>query len=186
MLCPGLPQGGRRSRENPACESEGQTWLPCCRDSRSSGINAFRMSGRHNDCFFVIDVRYSKDIMAPATSRSRWSSRSLSITLCALYMLCFIGRLMCGVPDVPMADGYSLSEGTMFCAMDGTGLCPPSLPSSAEREVNAEPDRPLLDGTISLALAIPTSLLMAPSPWSRSNVLSIVPISIASSPVLRI
>lgn len=113
-------------------------------------------------------------------------SKGLVATVCVLYAVCFIGQVMCGVPDVLMADGHAWSERTMFCAMDGTGVCPPSLASSPEREVNAEPARSPLDGTISLVVAVPTSLLMAPSLWSRSTVFSIVPVSIAASPILRI
>ncbi len=65
-------------------------------------------------------------------------------------------------------------------------MCPPSLTSSPERQIKhgmvSDVDPALIVLSVSTARIRP----LVPVPWSWSSVLSIVPISISSSSVLRI
>jgi hypothetical protein len=95
---------------------------------------------------------------------------------------------MCSLPDLSETqDTALLVEDHRACPMDGTIMCPPSLTSSPERQtkpiVFADVDHsPVLHNTAASVLTVRS----ASPPWSRSNALSIVPISIESSSVLRI
>lgn len=113
--------------------------------------------------------------------------RSFSLVL--FFALCQIIGTMCAVPDVSLAkDGAQVVEDMrhMACPMNGTSMCPLSAVSSPERQLRhaaaIELDQaPLLPnaGIVLTAASFPT-----PSPGE--SVFSIVPISIASSSVLRI
>lgn len=111
------------------------------------------------------------------------------ISLVLVFAFCQVIGTMCAVPDLSMTnDGAQLAEDMshMSCPMDGTNMCPPSAISSPERQlkhvVTINVDRAALmpsAATILAAVPIPTL-------YSWSSVFSIVPLSIASSSVLRI
>ena len=109
------------------------------------------------------------------------------VTLVLVFALCQVIGTMCALPDLSVATGAALLvEEGMACPMEGTTMCPPSLTSSPERQIkhsmvsDVDPAPILL--SVSAALTSPS----VPAPWSWSSVLSIVPISIGSSSVLRI
>jgi len=101
------------------------------------------------------------------------------------FTLCQVMGTVCPVPDLSMAEGAALLvEEGMPCPMDGTTMCPPSLTSSPERQImnSMASDVDLAPILVSFSTA-PTN---PSAPWLWSSVLSIVPISIGSSSVLRI
>lgn len=113
--------------------------------------------------------------------------RTISVVL--FFALCQVIGTMCAVPDLSLADDVAqLAEDMthMTCPMDGTIMCPPSAMSSPERDV--KPGVAVdLDQTPELPAGVVSfSVPQASSPWSWSSASSIVPISIASSSVLRI
>ena len=109
------------------------------------------------------------------------------VALVFLFTLCQVSGVVCALPDLSLAAGAApfLEEG-MACPMDGATMCPPSLPSSPERQIKhsmvSDVDHAPVPLSFSAALTGPS----VPGPWSWSSGLSIVPISIGSSSVLRI
>jgi hypothetical protein len=109
------------------------------------------------------------------------------VLLVFFFTLCQVIGIMCALPDLSLAtDTELLVEDAMACPMEGGTMCPPSLTSSPERQIKhsmvSDVDHaPILLGS-SPALISPSVL----ASWSWSSVLSIVPISISSSSVLRI
>ena len=112
---------------------------------------------------------------------------SRHILLVILFSFCQVIGTMCVIPDVSMAsDTPVLTEEGMSCPMDATIMCPPSITSSLERQVKQ----------ISLSLVHEISIALVPVTifgvfsslmlWAWSSAYSLVPISISSSPVLRI
>jgi hypothetical protein len=109
------------------------------------------------------------------------------LSLLLFFMLCQVVGTMCVLPDLSITtEAVTLVEDSMVCPMDGTIMCPPSLTSSPERQMK-------MGGTVDLdhtpivpRLPVVHGAPSVPPPWSWSSVLSIVPISIASSSVLRI
>ena len=104
------------------------------------------------------------------------------------FTLCQVMGTVCPLPDLSVAaDTALLVEEGLACPMDGTTMCPSSLTSSPERQIkngmasDVDPAAVLLS-RVSTALTSPS--VTAYSCWS--SVLSIVPISISSSSVLRI
>ena len=103
------------------------------------------------------------------------------------FTFCQVIGTMCALPDFSVAaDAGLLVEEGMACPMDGTTMCPPSLTSSPERQIKhsmvSDVDHaPVL---VSVPTALTSPLVTAYS--SGSSVLSLVPISIGSSSVLRI
>ena len=109
------------------------------------------------------------------------------VALILVFALCQVIGTMCALPDLPVAAGaVLLVEEGMACPMDGTTMCPPSLTSSPERQIKhgmvSDVDHAPVPLSFSAALTGPS----VPGPWSWSSGLSIVPISIGSSSVLRI
>ena len=104
-----------------------------------------------------------------------------------LFVLCQVIGMMCALPNLSEAQETAFIEDRMACPMDGTVMCPPSLTSSPERQVthiqtlSVEPPTGLHDSVLQELL-----VHGVPSPWCRGNALSLVPISISSSSVLRI
>ena len=103
------------------------------------------------------------------------------------FTLCQVIGTMCTLPDLSVAaDVALLVEEEMACPMDGATMCPPSLPSSPERQIKHS----MVSGVdhAPILLSFPTVLTRpsVPAPWSWSGVLSFIPISIGSSSVLRI
>jgi hypothetical protein len=109
------------------------------------------------------------------------------IALAILFTFCQVIGTMCALPDLAEAEETAiLVEENMACPMDGTIMCPPSAISSPERQLKqAAVIQVDLAPVLSRAVTI-LSVAPNPTPWSWSSVLSIVPISIASSSVLRI
>jgi hypothetical protein len=94
---------------------------------------------------------------------------------------------MCALPDLSVAAGEALLvEEGMVCPMDGTTMCPPSLTSSPERQIKNNMVSDVDHALILLSFSTARTRPLVPAPWSWSSVLSIVPISISSSSVLRI
>ncbi len=110
-----------------------------------------------------------------------------SFALVFFFALCQVIGMTCALPDLSVAaDATMLVEEDMACPMDEATMCPPSLTSSPKRQIKpsmvSDVDHaPILLGS-SPALISPSVL----ASWSWSSVLSIVPISISSSSVLRI
>lgn len=110
-----------------------------------------------------------------------------SIGLLLLFVLCQVVGTMCALPDVTIAEQpASFTEDVMVCPMDGTLMCPPSAISSPERQGKqgsaVDVDHAALLWTTSLGL-LKRSM---PTLRSSSSAVSVVPISISSSSVLRI
>ena len=94
---------------------------------------------------------------------------------------------MCVIPDVSIAvDIPTLIEEGMSCPMDGTIMCPPSITSSSERQVKHVALVLVDDTAISRGPLAMLALLSSVMLWTWSSAYSLVPISIASSSVLRI
>jgi hypothetical protein len=103
------------------------------------------------------------------------------------FTLCQVIGTTCALSDLSeAADAALLVEEGMACPMDGTTMCPPALTSSPERQIKnsmvSDVDPVLVLLSFSTTLTSPS----VPAPWSGSSVLSLVPISISSSSVLRI
>ena len=110
-------------------------------------------------------------------------------SLVLLFAFCQIVGTMCTVPDLSLADDtVQLSEETsdMVCPMDGTIMCPPSAVSSPERQLKhaATIDLNQTPVLLSPVAASTASPILESLSWSSAS--EIVPISIASSSVLRI
>jgi hypothetical protein len=113
--------------------------------------------------------------------------QELHVALVLVFVFCQVIGTMCALPDLSVAtDEVSFVEEGMACPMDGTTMCPPSLTTSPQRHTknsmvsNVDPAPTLL--SVSAPLTHPS----VPALWFRSSALSIVPISIESSSVLRI
>lgn len=109
------------------------------------------------------------------------------VVLVFFFTLCQVIGTMCTLPDLSVAAGEAvLVEEGMACPMEGAVMCPPSLTSSPERQIKhsvvSDVDHAPILLSVSTALTGPS----VPVPWSGRSVLSIVPISIRSSSVLRI
>lgn len=111
------------------------------------------------------------------------------IVLLLFFTFCQVMGVMCVVPDLSLTDDVAkLTEdmSPMTCPIDGMVMCPPSASSSPTRQLkhvatNDRDQTPVLIGSV----AVITTVSIA-GPWSWSSATSIVPISIASSSVLRI
>ena len=109
-----------------------------------------------------------------------------------VFAFCQVMGAMCTAPDLSLANNIEkLAEDMshMPCLMDGTLMCPPSANSSPERQLKHVEagdlnQTPMLFGSVA-AVALVTAVSISGS-WSGNSASSIVPISIASSSVLRI
>lgn len=104
-----------------------------------------------------------------------------------VFVFCQVVGPMCTVPSVALAgEPMAVLEEPMGCPMAGTIICPPSAVSSPERQVKngavVAADQVMILQNPSIDL----TLLSVPTPCSRRSVLSMVPIFIDSSSVLRI
>lgn len=110
------------------------------------------------------------------------------VALVLLFTFCQVMGSMCTLSDLSMAEeATTMVEEYMACPMDGTIMCPPSITSSPERQLRQS--TLVLDVAHATILPSPGAVLTAfptPTQCSWSNVCSIVPLSIDSSPVLRI
>lgn len=110
-------------------------------------------------------------------------------SLVLLFTLCQIVGTMCTVPDLSLADDAArLAEemSHMACPMDGTSMCPLSAVSSPERQ-SKPPATTDLDQIAIRLSPVEASTVYPPCEFlSWSSASEFVPISIASSSVLRI
>lgn len=119
---------------------------------------------------------------------SQTHTRHLSLVL--LFVFCQVIGTMCTLPELSLAnvEPSLMEEETagMTCPMNGTVMCPPSATSSQERQIKqvGSIDLDHSVGLFGAVVALTASLL--PSLWSGASTCSNVPISIASSSVLRI
>ena len=111
------------------------------------------------------------------------------MALVLVFAFCQALGMMCAVPDLAVAEeGFYITEDVdpMFCPMEATGICPPSVTSSPERQVKngaaIEHDR----GPILLSSAVVFTAPSIRTQWSKSSACSIAPISTDSSSPLRI
>ncbi len=106
-----------------------------------------------------------------------------------VFAFCQVMGFMCPVPDLSLAEDVPQLAGEMShaaCPMDGTLACPPSLTSSPERQIQISTTADVYAAQIfSDGATTPISLSARPI-GSVGSAYSIVPISIASSSVLRI
>ena len=110
-----------------------------------------------------------------------------SLVVVGFFVFCQVVNVMCASPDLMIAGQSSLlSADRMVCPMDGTIMCPPSAISSPESQGRSNIATNVDHAPVAVNLTFGLTTLVAPNPWSRSSVLSLVPISIASSSVLRI
>jgi hypothetical protein len=109
------------------------------------------------------------------------------VTLVFVFALCQVIGTMCAFPDLSVATGAALLvEEGMACPMEGATMCPPSLTSAPERKIKSSMVSDVYPAPILLSVSRALTSPSASAPWSWSSVLSIVPISIGSSSVLRI
>lgn len=106
-----------------------------------------------------------------------------------VYAFCQVIGVMCAVLDLSVAEDVpQLTEemGHAACPMDGTNMCPPSLTSSPERQIQISTTADIYAAQI-VAHGATTPVSPSARPLgSVSSAYSIVPISIAASSVLRI
>ena len=109
------------------------------------------------------------------------------VAVVLFFTLCQVIGAMCALHDLSAAEKTAIlvDEG-MVCPMDGTGMCLPALISSPERHMKDSMVTDIDHAPILLSPAALLIVISAPTLWSWSNVLSIVPISVSSSSVLRI
>ena len=103
------------------------------------------------------------------------------------FTLCQVIGTTCTLPDLSPASGATLFvEEGMACPMDGATMCPPSLTSSPERQIKHSMVSDVDHAPILLSVSAAHIRPSVPVPWSGSSLLSLVPLSIGSSSVLRI
>jgi hypothetical protein len=109
------------------------------------------------------------------------------LALVFFFTLCQVMGTACALSDLPVAAGVAvLVEEGVACPMDGTTMCPPSLTSSPERQIQHSKVSDVDPAPILLSFSTALTSPPVPAPWSWSSALSLVPISISSSSVLRI
>lgn len=110
-------------------------------------------------------------------------------SLILLFALCQIVGTMCTVRDLSLADEAArLTEkmNHMACPMDGTIMCPLSAVSSPERQSKHPATTDLNQIAILLSPVVASTAIPIIESLSWSSASEFVPISIASSSVLRI
>jgi hypothetical protein len=111
----------------------------------------------------------------------------ITLAIAGFFVLCQVMGVMCAIPDLAMAgEERILSQEGIVCPMDGTIMCPPSATSSPERQVKYTLTLDSDHAPTVLVSATAVSAPLIPTLWSWSSACPIVPISIASSSVLRI
>ena len=109
------------------------------------------------------------------------------VALVFFFILCQVIGAMCALPDLSVSgDAALLVEEEKTCPMEGATMCPPSLTSSPERQIRNGMVSDIDHAPILLSVTAAHTSSSVPALWSWSSVLSIVPISIGSSSVLRI
>lgn len=110
------------------------------------------------------------------------------VALLLLFTFCQVIGSMCTLSDLSMAEeATTMVEEHMACPMDGTIMCPPSITSSPERQLRQSIIvMDVAHATILLSRGAVLTVSPTPMQSSWNNICSIVPLSINSSPVLRI
>ena len=110
------------------------------------------------------------------------------VALVLFFTFCQVMGSMCTLPDLSMAEeATTMVEEHMACPMDGTIMCPPSITSSPERQLRQSIIvMDVAHATILLSRGAVLTVSPTPMQSSWNNICSIVPLSINSSPVLRI
>ena len=104
-----------------------------------------------------------------------------------LFAFCQVIGAMCPLPDLSVAiEGVQFVEEGMVCPMEGATMCPPLVTSSPARQIKNGIVSGVDSAPVLLSVSTALTSTSVPAPWSGSSVLSIVPISIGSSSVLRI
>ena len=108
------------------------------------------------------------------------------VVLVLYFALCQVIGTTCALHDLSVAaDAALLVEEAMVCPMGGTTMCPSALTSSPERQIQHSMVSGVDHAPILLSCSTVLTRPSVPAP-SQSRVLSLVPISIGSSSVLRI
>lgn len=109
------------------------------------------------------------------------------IALVLFFALCQVTGTMCALPNLSVAENTAiLVEEGMTCPMDGATMCPLALTSSPERQITNSMVTDIDQTPILLSVAGAFTSPAVSTPWSWRSMWSIVPLSIGSSPVLRI
>lgn len=110
-----------------------------------------------------------------------------SIGLIVVFVLCQVVGTMCALPDVASAEQpASFTEDVMVCPMDGSLMCPPSAISSPERQGKQGSTLHVYHAPLLSTASLGLLERGMPTLGSSSSIVSVVPISINSSSVLRI
>lgn len=118
-----------------------------------------------------------------------YQTKMRGVAVVLFFAFCQVLGAMCAMPDLSLAgDVAKLTEDMshMTCPMDGTIMCPPSASSSPERQLKHAATSDLSQTPILLGSVPAVTVVSISGPWSWSSASSLVPISIASSSVLRI
>ena len=109
------------------------------------------------------------------------------VALIAVFTICQVIGVIRALPDLLQTQETAFIEERMACPMEGAIMCPPSLTSSHERQVKltvaSNGDQAVIQSCLAQSRLTDG---MSPISWARSSALSIVPISIESSSILRI
>lgn len=109
------------------------------------------------------------------------------VALVFFFALCQVIGTSCALSDLsPTVDAVVFVEEGMTCPMEGSTMCPPSLTSSPERQIKHSMVSDIDHAPIPLSVSTALTRPLVPAPWTWSSGLSLVPISIVSSSVLRI
>lgn len=123
---------------------------------------------------------------------NRWiivKDKMQSFSVVLLFALCQIIGTMCTVPDLSLAgEATQLADeiNHMACPMDGMLMCPPSAVSSPERQLKHEATTDVNPKAALLSPVTASTVFSTLESSSWSSASEFVPISIASSSVLRI
>ena len=113
--------------------------------------------------------------------------KMLYVVLVFFFTLCQVIGTTCALPDLSVAaDAALLVEEGMACPMEGTTMCPPSLPSSPERQIKHTLVSDVDHATTQPGSPAVLTVQCIPALSSWSSACSMVPISISSSSILRI
>lgn len=109
------------------------------------------------------------------------------VALVLVFGFCQVSGTMCALPDLSVAaDAAQFVEEGMACPMDGTTMCPLAIAPSPERQIKRSMVSDVEHAPVLISVSTAVTSPSVPVLWSGSSVLSIAPISISSSSVLRI
>ena len=109
------------------------------------------------------------------------------VVLVFFFALCQVIGTTCALPDFSVAaDAAQFVEEGMACPMEGTTMCQLALTPSPERQIKRSMVSDVGHAPVLISVSTALTSPSVPMLWSGSSVLSIAPISISSSSVLRI